>query len=332
MSTYSIPVAGPSAQFAMIQGWISQLAQHARTWWHTTRHVFNSGSSALKAGTNLALGAIGSKTGYSLITGALKSGITTMWHGIQWVFSSNSRALGRLARFGYALLGKISPRAAKAVEDAAERFLVEPLLNAALWVQKWIGNLGDVLWELTQTSLVRGVTTISAQLLAIVLSVHTLTKGALAAKLVSLLPWTMDAVIAITNPYVALGVVAAVFVSALLVAGMTLTRSTPDEPQPVGATLQNDGRPATQLSPWKLEEIAAKLRIEVTVNGSVIVHGIPEEVPLAEGERIAQIAAEAAVARVQKIWPIRQRLTRDDRRLINKVAREAVRNQARQAA
>ena len=332
MSTYSIPISGPSAQVAMMQGWISQLAQHARTFWHTTLRTLTRGASILKNAANLALGAISSKTGYTTITRVAKKVVSTIWKGVKWLFSRASRLLGTAARATYKAIEMISPRAAKAVEDTVERFIVEPVLNAALWVQEWIGNLGEVLWALTQTSLVRSITTTAAQIFAIVLSVHTLTKGALAAKIVSFLPWTMEAVIAVTNPFIALGVVAAVFVSAVLVAGMTLTCSTPEDPQPVKLTMNDEPHEMSPLSSWKLEEIAAKLRIEVTIDGSVIVHGIPTEIPVQEGERIAQIAAEAAVARLQKIWPLRQRLTRDDRRLITKIAREAVRGQARQAA
>ena len=76
-----------------------------------------------------------------------------------------------------------------------------------------------------------------------------------------------------------------------------------------------------------LPGIAAKLNVEVAPDGSVLVHGIPEELPAEVGLQVAQIAAQAATIRLERILLHRATPNRDDRRLLTKVAREAVRSQ-----
>jgi hypothetical protein len=76
---------------------------------------------------------------------------------------------------------------------------------------------------------------------------------------------------------------------------------------------------------YNLEEIAAQEQVEVAADGSVLVHGIPGDLPEDVGLEVAHIAADAATARLEKILMHRPVLTRDDRRLITNAAREAVR-------
>jgi hypothetical protein len=64
----------------------------------------------------------------------------------------------------------------------------------------------------------------------------------------------------------------------------------------------------------------------------VLVHGIPGDLPDEVGLRVAKIAADAAAARLEKVLLHRAVPNRDDKRLLTKVAREAVRTQARRVA
>jgi hypothetical protein len=58
-----------------------------------------------------------------------------------------------------------------------------------------------------------------------------------------------------------------------------------------------------------------------------LVHGIPDELPAEVGLQLAHVAAQAATARLEKILLRRPVPNRDDKRLLTKIAREAVRSQ-----
>ncbi len=81
--------------------------------------------------------------------------------------------------------------------------------------------------------------------------------------------------------------------------------------------------------PLDWEEIAANLPIEVRNDGSVIAHGIPDDIPRSQGERIARIATEAALRQFSRTKTVRPYPSRDDKRLFTKVAKEAVRAEGR---
>ena len=78
-----------------------------------------------------------------------------------------------------------------------------------------------------------------------------------------------------------------------------------------------------------LREVAAHLNVEVAQDGAVVVHGIPEGVQDEVGLRVAQVAAQAARARLERILLHKSSLSRDDRRLLTRVARQAVMVQRR---
>ena len=279
MSTYSMTVTGPNARLTMIKGWFAGLAAHARSWWHTATRSITRTTTAVKGIAKVALGAIGSTTGYALTTGIAQSAVRTVWRGLKWVASKTSRLLGRATRTLYTVTGLVSPAAAALLEDTVERFIVEPLLNTGLWFDGWISNIGNVTIDLMATGLVRTVTTKAAQGFAIILSIHTITRGALAAKIVQAVPWAMDAVVWATNPMVALGVVGAVFVGGIIVAGLSLLWGSqpedddddPDE-RPIDIVTDPEPEPqeepATNLEqlviPWDMADIAAHLRIEAS--------------------------------------------------------------------
>lgn len=75
-----------------------------------------------------------------------------------------------------------------------------------------------------------------------------------------------------------------------------------------------------------LDEVAATVTIEVAPDGTVTVHGIPDTLPREDGQRIADLAAKAAEKHLERILRTRRAPNRDDRRLLTKVAREAIRD------
>ena len=56
-------------------------------------------------------------------------------------------------------------------------------------------------------------------------------------------------------------------------------------------------------SDYDLERIAAQVNVDVTPDGSVLVHGIPMELPERVGLQVAKVAADAATARVEEGSP-----------------------------
>ncbi len=67
---------------------------------------------------------------------------------------------------------------------------------------------------------------------------------------------------------------------------------------------------------------------EVRTDGSVMAHGIPDDIPRRQGERIARIATDAALRQFTRTRKVRPCPSRDDKRLFTKVAKEAIRDQA----
>ncbi len=68
--------------------------------------------------------------------------------------------------------------------------------------------------------------------------------------------------------------------------------------------------------------------IEITNDGSVVVHGIPKSIATEYGEVIAQIATDAALKHWRRTRTSRPTPSRDDRRLFTKAAKEALRKHA----
>ena len=83
---------------------------------------------------------------------------------------------------------------------------------------------------LATTDLVRTCTTRAALAAVTLISIHALTQGTLAARIVQALPWTMDAIITITNPTRALVFVAGTMLIAMGVAAARLARQIQPEP------------------------------------------------------------------------------------------------------
>jgi hypothetical protein len=150
----------------------------------------------------------------------------------------------------------------------------------------------------------------------------------------------MDVVVVLTNPAKVAALVGLAFVTALAVAALRiLDTEGPDDDEPDEADseeVQKDEPeiparphlvPVPDVPEADLPVVAAQLNVEVTPDGSVLVHGVPDELPADVGLQAAQIAAQAATLRLERILLQRKSLNRDDRRLLTKVARPAVRSQ-----
>jgi hypothetical protein len=211
--------------------------------------------------------------------------------------------------------------------------VASPFVRAARATATWIETAGLLTWLLASTDLVRTCTTRAAMAAVTLTSLHAITQGALAAKLVAALPWTMDAVVAITNPTRALAFVLGTALAAMAVAAARLARES-RRPEPPAADTAAAPRPTSEDTAVEVEVltdlavIAGKVTVEVQRNGSILVTGIPDSVPPDLGQAVAEIATDAALRQLRRTLPVRPTPSRDDRRLFTKAARDAIRAEA----
>ncbi len=343
MSTYSIPVSGPDPRLAFLRALALKAAHRAGQFMAIVKVVVTRGTQLVRAASSTALAVIGSEAGYQLVRHALRTVITTTAKLVKAGASLLGRGLRFLGRIARKAMAVVSPHAADVVRDTVTTWVLEPITKAATVVAEWIGSVAEAVWELSDCSLVKTITIRAAQAAGLLLAIHSLTRGAVAAWVVQALPWAMEAVLLLTNPVRALTMVAAAFVAALGFAAFRLLdradSPNPDEPAEGGEPFVDPGTPLLVAEPrrtvqpdYDLERIAAQVNVEVTPDGSVLVHGLPTELPEEIGHQVAKIAADAATARLEKVLLHRPVPNRDDRRLLVKAAREALRAEGRRRA
>lgn len=97
-------------------------------------------------------------------------------------------------------------------------------------------------------------------------SLHAITQGALAAKVVAALPWTMDAVVAITNPTRALAFVIGTAVTAMAVAAARLARES-RRPEPPAADTAASVVPTADETAVEVEVLTADQHCSTDTSG-----------------------------------------------------------------
>ena len=335
MSTYSLAVSGPSPTLAYLRALALKASRTTGKFLTAVRLSLATGGRLIRTTATTALAVIGSDTGYDLA----RRGIHTLVTATAGIVGKGLRLLGRgikaLGRLARKALGVVSPSAAATANELARTWILQPIANAFDTAASWARTTVEVLWHLTGTSLVRRVTVTAAQTASILLGVHALTHGALAARLVMALPAAMTVAAWITQPINALMLVAGAFAASTVLAGVLLARQvntpSPREPQ-AQSELIDPGTPdliaerPRPLAVAELNKVAASLNVEIAPDGSVLVHGVPDDLPADAAREIAGIAADAAADRLRRILLHRPLPNRDDRRLITKVAREAVRS------
>lgn len=342
MSTHSITVSGPSPALAMLRALAIKAGHYAHRVLTAVRVALTTGQQVLRTAATTALAFLGSHAGYQLVRHAVRRVITTAARIVRaglGLLGRALRAVGRLVSRGIAL---VSPAAAMTLHEIVTAWIVEPVQTVVRVAGRWLGGLGEALWHLTGTPLVRAVTTKAAQIAGLAVGLHALTKGALAAKVVSLLPWTMSAVVWVTQPLTAVVLVGAAFVTAMAAAAAVLATRAEERPEPdpdggtdADSSLRDAGTPTLHTGPAQrttgtadMDRIAARLTVEVTPDGSVVVHGVPDDLPEDLALQVAHTAADAATERLRRILLQRPAPNRDDKRVLTKVAREAVRRSA----
>lgn len=333
MSTHSITVSGPSTRLATLRALALKVLSHTHNLIGRLRLAISTGGRMVSTAAASALAIVASDTGYDLVRNSVATAADLLGSLIasaaRWA-ASFSTCLGRLA---LRPVRAWKPELADACQRRVTAWLGAPISRLTSAAMTWLRHGRQILAELTNTSLARTATVKAAQVAGVILGIHALTEGAVAAKLVAAAPWTMTAVVWATQPVTAALVVASTFAIAIVLAATWLRASSPDPTPGQGTNSCRDVGEAPELlagprpstNRLDLEAVAAALQVEVTSDGSVLVLGIPEELSDDVALAVAHTAADAATRRLERILIRRRTPNRDDRRLLTKVAREAVR-------
>lgn len=356
-TTYSVPVSGPSPVMARLRSLALKAAAAVSGGWRAVRGAASAVFGLARSAASAGLAVLSSSSGYRAAIGAARVAAATAWGAVGTLVRATGSALAWIGSRITGAVAAVSPKAAAVLSGAAQR-VAAPVRAAWQRTDLAVRTVGEVAAHLASTPLVRRATTTAARIATLLLTVHTVSKGAVAARIVRLLPASMDLVVKATNPAVALlgvlaaaGIGMAVSLVRLLAgpagapdddpAGAVALRpvadlaegegASPGGPAPGDAAPDQGAAPAPRIAEVlrDLETIAAKVRVEVKPDGSVIVHGIPGTVPPDLGRAVAEIARDAVERHLRRILPVRPTPSRDDRRLFTKAAREAIQAEAR---
>lgn len=338
--TYSVPVSGPSPHLAMLRAVLLKTAGIARHAWATAKATLRLARQLPRSVAVTVSSILATQTGYTALTGTIRAVTRLAWNGVRAV----ARGVGRASRIAAGLVtlgvGYLSAPGADWTLKVSDH-IADRVTSAVHSLDSAVTGAGDLAWALAHTSLVRTAVTVAASTASAVFVVHSLTQGLLAVRIVQTMPALMTAVVWATDPWRTLALVGLTATGAMgfaLARLITSARQSDDRPEPPTPAAS---RPVVQPVPSPepgtaevidFEKIAASLTIEITNDGSVVVHGIPMAVPVEDGELIAHIATEAALKHWRRTRTSRPTPSRDDRRLFTKAAKEAVRRHGKDQA
>ena len=327
--SYAVPVSGPDQRLAWLRALWVKAQGIAHTAWAHARVILSGALRLPRWAANMALSLLSSKAGYDTIVNVIGTGVRAVARGIGWAVGKVGRGLYWLGNTTARLVGRVWPAAETWLRSTAAR-VAAPVREGVRWLGDVLAGIGVVAEGLARTPFVRGASTTGAKVAAGILAVHAVSKGAVAAKIVAALPASMDLVILLTNPWIALGAVGVVTLAAMGIALARLLAAGDDDDGPDdGGTEAVTGTVAADAADvdgvlTDLAEIAKTVHVVVQTDGAVIVEGIPASVPEDLREVVARIAADAAVRHMERTLRVRPTPSRDDRRLFTKAAREAL--------
>lgn len=362
--TVSITVAGPStalayarALAAKAQGWAGTALLYVKVALRTITRI-------PKVVGNIALSALSTKAGYHTAVNVAGKAAGLLGRLASTAIRAEGRGLRAVGGFLTGLLRHVAPKAADTIDRVIDR-ASEIANTVMTTIESNVTTVSQVIGVLVRSPLVVVSTIRTAGLASGALVVHALTKGAAAARIVQFLPKAMTAVVWLTNPWKLLLGVAAVMTGAMAFAAFRLGRSigptgpmpdpvrVVDEPVTVASPLADEGnvtpvdpgmREAAQtlkaatdatlsdeptdesgMTTAEVDEMIGGLRVEIGIDGSLEVHGIPAHLSEVEQRRIAQTAADAAAAQLHRIARRGRPISSAARRQATQAARTAVR-------
>lgn len=350
MSTYSITASGPSNPLAHLRAlWVKRATSEAR---RNGRPYPRPSTGRLAAETGLDL--LTTDAGYDTASAIVSGTVSLAWRCTATFIRGIGKGVVEAARAMAKAVGIVAPEAAARVRSRIDQ-ATKSVSSSWAGTDAALRTVGSVFEAALQEPTVRFATTSAAQGMSLLLFVHVVTSGGVAARLVQLAPWTLDAVLVATNPATALGAVLGITGIALLFALARMIAEVEAEGKPDGGpsvegVVPNTGGVDARVFAWEngrahnhldgiddvgmqpmvaeitedLEAIARTVRVEVQADGSVVVHGIPDTVPQDLGLVVAEIVREAVEQQLRRVLQLRPVPTRNDRRVLTKAAREAI--------
>ena len=245
--SYAVPVSGPDQRLAWLRALWVKAQGVAKTAWAHARVVLSGALRLPRWAANMALSLLSSKAGYATVVHAIGTGVRAVARGIGWAVSKAGQGLSWLGTTTARLVGRVWPAAETWLRSTAAR-VAGPVREGVKWLGGLLVGIGVVAEGLARTPLVRAASTTGAKVAAGVLAVHAISKGAVAAKIVAALPASMDLVIMLTNPWIALGAVGVVTLATM---GVALGRA-PGRGQTTMARTVKAPRPRWGRSPQML--------------------------------------------------------------------------------
>ena len=343
--TYEVPNAGPSPNLAMLRALLLKLRGIARHLWASTGTALSVTGRLPRAVATTVHSLLSTSTGYRAVTGVVRTVTSGLWGAVRWAARTVGRACRTVADAVTTAIGAVSPTAADLLHATVDT-VAGKATSLARRVDGIVRGGGELAWMLLHTQLVRSTVTVTASAASGLFTVHSLTQGLLATKIVQTMPTLMTAAVWATDPVRLLAVVAAAAGAAILIAlgrliagsGASGHPGGPDDDEPSSASETPPTPlpgPLGTVEDWvpgiDWDAVAASVRIEIAPDGSVTVVGIPNSVPKEYGELIARVATAAALKHWRRTIKSRPTPSRDDRRLFTKAAKEAVRDLARRS-
>lgn len=296
-------VSGPSPQLAMLRALAIKTAACAKRGWHWIRNGAQAVVHAPGWIAQAVLSGLSTSAGFSTATGVVSTIVKFAHRTVDKVV----RGVGRASMLAaYTAAGFLPGNLADKATTWLDRTTAAVATGYAAHRAK-VENLGQHLLLLAQSPFVRTVATRSAATASALIAVHLITKGILATHLVQAIPALAGATVVVTSPWWALAGVAGLTIAALVWAAIRVNRSSrtvdvrvdpenpvsdfgPDTPGNETSGPTGSSRPAiTKLHDITAADLAG-LTVDIGVDGSILVHGIPADLPEHEQERLAHAA------------------------------------------
>lgn len=329
--TVSITVAGPSTALAYARALASKAQEWAGAAILYVKIGIKTTTRIPRVVANVALSALSTRIGYEAVVSAVGKAARFIGRTVSTAVRAVGRWLKKIGGFFTGLLGRVAPKAAKKAEQGLDT--VASTCDAVFTrIEATVTGVSQLLGSLVRSPLVVLSTTRAAAIASGALALHAITKGAVAARIVRLIPAAMTAVVWLTSPWKLLLAVLGVMAGATQFSAVRVARMTtppPVKPTPIRTPKTQSPpveEPVTEpeLSREDFESLVASLKVVIAVDGSIEVHGIPAALPPAEQQEIAQTAADAATEQLQRLVRRGRPISSADRRTVTNAAQSAV--------
>ncbi len=241
--TYDVPIAGPSPHLAMLRALMLKIRGIARHLWASTGTALSVTGRLPNAVATAVHSLLSTQAGYRAVTGVVRTVSSGLWGVVRWAARTVGRACRAVADAVTTAVGWVSPTGADLLATT-----VGTIAGKATGLGRRVDGVvrggGELVWALTHTQLVQSTVTVTASAASGLFTVHTLTQGLLATKVVQTMPTLMTAAVWATDPVRLLAVVAAAAGAAILIAlgrliagsGASGHQGGPDDDEPSSAS------------------------------------------------------------------------------------------------